>query len=163
MTCSTFREQTTFVACFCQVLPRVSLCIEETAMRHPGRFGIVFLVLFSAALARPAKNSPLPLVMANDNQTPAGQLKKGVLELRLELSQGRWYPGDEEDGYGDVYAFAEEGHAPQSSGPLIRVPLGTGGGFQRWALWSVILLTLPQFRRPMLSCCRFPCCSGSSR
>ena len=21
----------------------------------------------------------------------------------------------------------------------------TGGGFQRWALWSVILLTLPQF------------------
>ena len=93
-------------------------------MRHLGRCGIALLVLFSA-WASPAENSSLPLVMANDNRTPAGELKNGVLNLRLELRQGRWYPEDEGGGYRDVYAYAEEGHAPQSSGPLIRVPQGT--------------------------------------
>jgi manganese oxidase len=94
-------------------------------MRHLRRFGIMLLVLFSAALARPAENSSLPSVMANDNQKPAGQLKNGVLNLQLDLRQGRWYPEDEGGGYRDVYAFAQEGHAPQISGPLIRVPQGT--------------------------------------
>ena len=93
-------------------------------MRHLGRFGIVLLVLFSAALARP-EDSSLPLVIANNNRTPAGQFKNGVLELQLDLRRGRWYPEDEGGGYRDVYAFAEVGHAPQSSGPLIRVPQGT--------------------------------------
>lgn len=94
-------------------------------MRHLGRFGIMLLVLFSAALARPAEDSSLPPVMANDNRTPAGQLKNGILELRLEVRAGIWYPEDEGGGHRDVYAFAEEGYAPQSSGPLIRVPEGT--------------------------------------
>ena len=93
-------------------------------MRRLSRFGIMLLVLFSAALARP-EDSPLPLVMANNNRTPAGQLKDGVLELQLDLRRGRWYPEDEGEGYRDIYAFAEVGHAPQSSGPLIRVPQGT--------------------------------------
>jgi manganese oxidase len=93
-------------------------------MRHLGRFGIMLLVLFSAALARP-EDSSLPVVLANNNRTPAGQLKNGVLELQLDLRRGRWYPEDEGAGYRDVYAFAEAGHAPQSSGPLIRVPQGT--------------------------------------
>lgn len=60
-------------------------------MRHLGRCGIALLVLFSA-WASPAENSSLPLVMANDNRTLAGELKNGVLSLRLELRQGRWYP-----------------------------------------------------------------------
>jgi manganese oxidase len=94
-------------------------------MRHLGRFGIMFLFLLSAALASPAEDLPLPLVMANDNRTPAGQLNNGVLELQLELRQGRWYPDNESRGHRDIYAFAEAGHAPQSSGPLIRVPQGT--------------------------------------
>jgi manganese oxidase len=93
-------------------------------MRHLGRFGIMLLVLFSAALAKP-EDSPLPLVTANNNRTPAGRLKNGVLELQLDLRRGRWYPEDESTGYRDVYAFAEVDHAPQSSGPLIRVPQGT--------------------------------------
>jgi manganese oxidase len=93
-------------------------------MRHLGRFGIMLLVLSSAALPRP-EVSPLPLVMANNNRTPAGLLKNGVLELQLDLRRGRWYPGDEGGGYRDIYAFAEVGHVPQSSGPLIRVPQGT--------------------------------------
>lgn len=94
-------------------------------MRHLGRFGLILLVLFSAALARAAEDSLLQLVMANDNRTPAGQLKNGILELRLELRAGVWYPGDESGSHRDVYAFAEAGRAPQSSGPLIRVPQGT--------------------------------------
>jgi len=64
-------------------------------MRHLARLGIAFLVLFSAS-ASPAE-APLP-VMANDNRTPAGQLKNGILELRLELREGVWYPEDETGG-----------------------------------------------------------------
>ena len=94
-------------------------------MQRLSRIGMILLVLFLAASASPAENSSLPLVVANDNRTPAGELKNGVLNLRLELRPGRWYPEDEGGGYRDVYAFAEEGHAPQSSGPLIRAPQGT--------------------------------------
>jgi len=89
-----------------------------------GRVGIVFLGLCAGAFAAPAESS-LPVVMANDNRIAAGQLKSGVLELRLELRHSRWYPEDDQGQYRDVYAFAEEGHAPQISGPLIRVPQGT--------------------------------------
>ena len=60
--------------------------------------------------------------MANDNRSPAGQLKNGILDLRLGLSSGVWYPEDEGGGHRD--AFAEEGHAPRSAGPLIRVTQG---------------------------------------
>ncbi len=96
-------------------------------MRHWNLLGITILVSFyPAALAQTAENTtPLQRVMANDNRTPAGQLKNGVLDLRLELTDGTWCPEEEEGGHRDVYAFAEEGRAPQSSGPLIRVPQGT--------------------------------------
>ena len=95
-------------------------------MRHGICSGIVFLVLFPSVLfAQPAKNSALPQLAANDNRTPAGQLKDGVLKLRMELREGRWYPEEEGGGYRDVYAFAEEGRTPQTPGPLIRVPEGT--------------------------------------
>jgi len=82
-------------------------------------------LLFPAACAWPAENSALPTVATNDNRTPAGSLGNGTLNLRLELRPGRWYPESEQGPYRDVYAFAEEGHAPQSSGPLLRVPQGT--------------------------------------
>ena len=95
-------------------------------MRHWTPLGIALLVLLRpAAFARPADNPSLPQVVANDNRTAAGQLKDGVLDLRLELRAAVWYPEDESGGHRDVCAFAEEGHAPQSSGPLIRVPQGT--------------------------------------
>ena len=87
---------------------------------------LAILVFFvPAAFAQSAPNSSLPKVVANDNRTPAGQLKNGVLELRLVLREGVWYPEDEGGAHRDIYAFAEEGQAPQSSGPLIRVPQGT--------------------------------------
>jgi hypothetical protein len=51
----------------------------------------MFVVVLSAVVAF-AENS---LVQPNDNRTPAGSLKRGVLELQLELRPGRWYPEDE--------------------------------------------------------------------
>lgn len=94
-------------------------------MRCALRLGMLLLSLFAVGSARAADGSSLPTVVANDNRTPAGQFNKGVLNLHLELRAGRWYPEHEQDAYRDVYTFAEEGHAPYSPGPLIRVPVGT--------------------------------------
>ena len=64
-------------------------------------------------------------ILANDNRSPAGQLRDGVLTIVLEARTGIWYP-EEKDGPGlDVQAFAEPGKALQIPGPLIRVPEGT--------------------------------------
>jgi manganese oxidase len=93
-------------------------------MRHWTRVALLLLVC-PASFAHTAENTSLPRVLANDNRTPAGQLKNGALELRLELDAAVWYPEDDAGGHRDVYGFAEEGHPPQSSGPLIRVPQGT--------------------------------------
>ncbi|MDQ3696694.1 MAG: multicopper oxidase domain-containing protein [Gemmatimonadota bacterium] len=69
----------------------------------------------------------LPLVRANDNRTPAGTLRDGVLTLRLVVQMARWQPEAEGEGAPLVIApvFAEEGRAPQIPGPLVRVPAGT--------------------------------------
>ena len=93
-------------------------------MRCLNRLGIIGLALCTLASVAPADDS-LPAVTANDNRTPAGELRNGILSLRLELREGRWYPESNDGPYRDVYAFAEADHAPQSSGPLIRVPQGT--------------------------------------
>jgi FtsP/CotA-like multicopper oxidase with cupredoxin domain len=94
-------------------------------MRFAVRLGMILFALCAAAVSNAADDSSLPAVLANDNRTPGGQLKNGVLNLHLELRAGRWYPEEQGGAYRDVYTFAEEGHAPQSSGPLIRVPQGT--------------------------------------
>ena len=89
----------------------------------------LWIFLLAPALLAPhsfaAEQSSLPVIVANDNRTPAGNLKDGILNLRLELRQARWYAEAKDGIYEDVYAFAEEGHPPQSSGPLLRVPQGT--------------------------------------
>jgi len=72
-----------------------------------------------------AEQSSLPVIVANDNRTPAGNLKDGILILRLELRQARWYAEAPDGVYEDVYAFAEQGEPPHSPGPLLRVPQGT--------------------------------------
>jgi manganese oxidase len=94
------------------------------------RYGTAFwTLLLTPALFTPpssaAEQSPLPALVANDNRTPAGNLKDGILNLRLELRQARWYAEAVDGVYEDVYAFAEEGPPPQSSGPLLRMPQGT--------------------------------------
>ncbi len=94
-------------------------------MRHLGSYAIVLLGLFPLSFAAPIENAALPTVSANDNRRTAGHLSNGVLEIHLEVREGRWYPEAQSGPYKDVYAFAEQGHDPQSSGPLIRVPQGT--------------------------------------
>jgi FtsP/CotA-like multicopper oxidase with cupredoxin domain len=93
-------------------------------MRCLSRTGIIGLALCSLASVARANDS-LPAVAANDNRTPAGEFRNGTLHLQLELRQGRWYPETNGGPYRDVYAFSEADHAPQSSGPLIRVAQGT--------------------------------------
>jgi FtsP/CotA-like multicopper oxidase with cupredoxin domain len=65
------------------------------------------------------------LVVPNDNRTPAGELREGTLELRLEARQVDWRPHNDAARTVRVLAFAEEGHSPTIPGPLIRVPQGT--------------------------------------
>jgi len=61
----------------------------------------------------------------NDNRTPAGALRGGVLSLDLEVREVDWRP-DRDDQPGIVVrAFAERGKRASIPGPLIRVPEGT--------------------------------------
>jgi FtsP/CotA-like multicopper oxidase with cupredoxin domain len=87
------------------------------------------LFLLIALLTSPAFATELQpaVIAANDNRTPAGTLSNGVLQLQLELRAARWYAekGPPDGVYKDSYAFAEQGHAPQCPGPLLRVPQGT--------------------------------------
>jgi len=79
------------------------------------------------AQARPGSGtaSPLPRILANDNRTPAGQLRNGILTLRLEATTAIWYPEPDSGPALTVQAFAEEGQAPQLPAPLVRVREGT--------------------------------------
>ncbi|HSR14538.1 MAG TPA: hypothetical protein VLL51_02215, partial [Gemmatimonadales bacterium] len=64
--------------------------------------------------------SDLPVVAANDNRTPAGTLRDGVLHLDLVVTMARWYPEDSGGSYTDIPVFAEVGKRPEIPGPLIR-------------------------------------------
>ncbi|MGQ0736912.1 MAG: multicopper oxidase domain-containing protein [Acidobacteriota bacterium] len=87
----------------------------------PPRIGIAVLLV---ALSSPLRASA-PDVAANDNRTPAGEWRNRVLTLRLEAVAGIWRPELEQGPVREIYAFAEEGKAPQNPGPLIRVAEGT--------------------------------------
>ena len=67
----------------------------------------------------------LPTITANDNRSPAGELRDGVLTISLELGEGRWHPESEEGEVLTVYAIGEKGRSLQNPGPLIRVTQGT--------------------------------------
>jgi len=64
-------------------------------------------------------------ITINDNRSPAGVLRDGVLTLRLEAREGEWHPDRDTDPGILVRAFAEEGKSLSIPGPLIRVPEGT--------------------------------------
>ena len=95
--------------------------------------GLVFLPV-GVSVAQPAGPSTSPAtpvaVVANDNLVPAGELKDGVLTLRLVATVGRWQP--EGQGANDpariVQVFAEEGKAPQIPGPLSACPRALKSG-----------------------------------
>src|ERR1700739_3583986 len=67
----------------------------------------------------------IPVAAINDNRATAGVLRNGVLTLHLEIRPAVWYPEKDGGPHLTVSAFAEESHAPQIPGPLIRVPEGT--------------------------------------
>ncbi len=87
-----------------------------------GMLGVMALFCASNVVWGEAKLSP---VAANDNRSPAGALRNGVLTLHLELGVGQWHPEGEDGGAFTVYAFGETGRSLQNPGPLIRVPQGT--------------------------------------
>lgn len=89
----------------------------------------VLLVTFAWALGSHAAISPLPeplpAIVLNDNREPAGTMTGGVLQLELEVVEGRWHLLGNDQPAGRVLAFAERGESPSIPGPLIRVPRGT--------------------------------------
>jgi FtsP/CotA-like multicopper oxidase with cupredoxin domain len=84
------------------------------------RFGA--LALLGATAALPHRRTA---ALANDNRTPAGTLRNGVLTLRLEVREGEWHPDKDSDPGLVLRAFAEVGKPPTIPGPLLRVPEGT--------------------------------------
>jgi FtsP/CotA-like multicopper oxidase with cupredoxin domain len=90
------------------------------------------VLLFSAVLSlgaavphpRPDR-SALPRASTNDNRRPAGTLRDGKLDLKLEIVNAEWFP-EAESGPGlRMQAFAETGRAPEIPGPMVRVAEGT--------------------------------------
>lgn len=78
---------------------------------------------FFLAIALSAQ--PLPSISANDNRTPAGVLRDGVLHLELEIRKGLWHPEAEDGEAIPAYAIAEVAKPLQVPSPTIRVPQGT--------------------------------------
>ncbi len=108
MSCSEFGERKSSTCCF----------------RPAARFAL-FVGICLAAVCCFAADGALPSISVNDNRVPAGRFDSAVLTLHLELREGLWHPEAPDGRAIDVYSFAEEGHEPQTPGPLIRVPQGT--------------------------------------
>lgn len=73
----------------------------------------------------PAHVGVLPHIVPNDNRHPAGELHNGILTLRLVAQDALFFPDGEQGKSFALQAFGEEGKAPTSSAPLIRVVAGT--------------------------------------
>jgi FtsP/CotA-like multicopper oxidase with cupredoxin domain len=61
----------------------------------------------------------------NDNTSPAGTLRNGVLSIDLDVREVEWHPDADTAPGIRVLAFAERGKRASVPGPLIRVPEGT--------------------------------------
>ena len=115
-----------------------SAAFSQQAGRLSKTSGIVFLLLGAISCAQSGENgsspsSDLPPVAApNDNRSPAGTLRDGVLDVEIVAREARWAgepsdldPEAEDPETISVLAFAEAGGAASIPGPLIRVPQGT--------------------------------------
>lgn len=80
---------------------------------------VVLLSTSTGSGSAPSRVSP------NDNRTPAGTLRDGVLTLRMVAQPAVWHPEGPNGPGLPIYAFAEEGKRPLVPGPLVRVPVGT--------------------------------------
>lgn len=85
-------------------------------------FGIIVLAALGTSAVR---STELPLVEANDNRTPSGNLSNDTLRISMGVTMARWYPEDANGPHADVAVIAEDGKAPSIPGPLLRVPEGT--------------------------------------
>ena len=95
-------------------------------MRH--RFALALVSVLPSLASHPAHRAAArapELISANDNRHSAGELKNGILTVRLEARGGKWYP-EGQNGVGvETAAWAEVGRPLQNPGPVIRVPAGT--------------------------------------
>jgi FtsP/CotA-like multicopper oxidase with cupredoxin domain len=82
-------------------------------------------LIAAAGPISPVAPRALDIVQANDNRTPAGELRGDTLDVELEVRMGSWRPEADSGPAIEVAAFAEAGKAPQIPGPLIRVKEGT--------------------------------------
>jgi FtsP/CotA-like multicopper oxidase with cupredoxin domain len=86
----------------------------------------VALAALTGLTSAPAARLPDPEAIApNDNRHAVGTLDHGVLTVALEARLGTWRPEGEGGRALEVAAFAEEGKALSTPGPLLRVPVGT--------------------------------------
>ena len=86
---------------------------------------LAFALALSVGCTPTPATRALPVVVANDNRTPAGTVRDGVLTIDLDVVKARWYPEAANGPFVDVAAFAESGKPPMVPAPLIRVPAGT--------------------------------------
>jgi FtsP/CotA-like multicopper oxidase with cupredoxin domain len=87
------------------------------------RFASALAATFFIASA-PLNAPAVERIAVNDNRSPAGVLREGVLTVRLEAREGEWHPDQESAPGIIVRAFAEEGKRLSVPGPLIRLPEG---------------------------------------
>ena len=78
----------------------------------------------SVAECRHLPPAPSDRAVANDNRSPAGTVRDGVLTVRLVARAVAWQPDGANGCALSVNAFSEEGRATQIPGPLIRVRAG---------------------------------------
>ena len=80
---------------------------------HCVAIGVLGWVMAVASEVPAQSPSALPDIQANSNQVAGGTLTNGVLTLRLELREANWYPETDATAPMKVFAFQEEGRAPQ--------------------------------------------------
>lgn len=82
----------------------------------------------SKAIDARSSSQPPPAIttaIENGNRQPAGDLRDGVLTVRIEAGPAEWRPEAEHGKALAIFAFAEEGNKPTVPGPLIRMREGT--------------------------------------
>lgn len=86
---------------------------------------LLLLAVVGVVAVSPLVAQGLAPIAANDNRTPAGEIRDGVLYLQLEVQKGAWHPESEDGEMVPSYAFGEVGKPLQVPAPTIRVPQGT--------------------------------------
>jgi FtsP/CotA-like multicopper oxidase with cupredoxin domain len=131
---------------------------KAARVRYLPAFAVFIAGLCLSACARPegmpettAQGAEPPRAVPNENRTPAGDYRDGVLVLDLEARPARWEgepsdltPGAQDLSVVDVLGFAEAGGPVTIPGPLIRVPEGTEVRLRvRNALPDTVFIGLP--------------------